>query len=160
METQINLQTCPKCEKELARLNSGTLICRSCGWTSKKKKPTVNQSQSAASNQETTESSTPSSSIPPLTNNQPLPQKPNLPVNLKGLFGQKSLHSAGKLFFFLGLIVMFAGSQYDTTVCERDSFFPINCSHNIGLLNHKSNLINIGGFLFVGGCFLLTNTKE
>lgn len=35
MESQPT-KNCPQCEKEVTKLSSGTLICRSCGWTNKK----------------------------------------------------------------------------------------------------------------------------
>lgn len=56
-------------------------------------------------------------------------------------------------------IMLFTLFFYDTTVCYNNNG-SISCTHDIGLLNNKSNLITIGGFLFLGGCVLSKNQDE
>ncbi|HLP87677.1 MAG TPA: hypothetical protein VK184_03590 [Nostocaceae cyanobacterium] len=88
------------------------------------------------------------------TNQSNHPESNHSQDKSKNLFTTKNLNTAGKVFFVVGLLMMigtFFG--YNTVVC-RDG-----CNYNIGLLNEKSNLINIGGFLFLGGCVLVIQNK-
>ena len=49
---------------------------------------------------------------------------------------------------------------YKTTVCETTSSgYEYDCTHNIGEIGKKNNLIMYSGFLFLGGCVLLNNDE-
>lgn len=136
MESQ-DYQTCPQCQQKVISLNSGKLICRACGWSDKK-----------------TEIS-PQTKLPSFSKNQ------FKISSISKIFFNSHNNLVGKFFFYLGLIMIISSSFYDTAVCERSEYsFSLSCTHNIGLLNEKSNLINIGGFLFIGGCILMTNIQD
>jgi ribosomal protein L37AE/L43A len=152
MESQ-NLENCPECQKEIVSLQSGKSVCRSCGWTNIKNKPAVtnitNQSQQ---NEQLTKKIIPQLNPEETNNSQPKPG---------GLFSNQSLAPAGKLFFSVGLLIMIGGFfKFDTTVCDSSEYSYLSkCTDNLGLLNEKSNFINIGGFLFLGGCVLIIYNK-
>ncbi|WP_107807063.1 hypothetical protein [Nodularia spumigena] len=154
MEAQ-QTRNCPQCQKEIVSLNSGKLICRSCGWTSTKSNPVVSKSTNQSQENEQQPKKLIAQVNTEETNNSELKPKNN------GLYSNQSLTSAGKLFFSVGLLIMIGGFiKFETTVCESSEYsFSSRCTHNIGLLNDKSNFINIGGFLFLGGCVLIIAKK-
>lgn len=103
-------KNCPQCEKEVALLNSGRLICRYCGWTNKKKpfsKETVNQPKiEQFSNQEITVEST--------TN-----QTNSKFSNLTKLTPKQYLTALVVAILAFGGIVSFALSKNDPYICSK-----------------------------------------
>ncbi|MDJ0554361.1 MAG: hypothetical protein F6K24_01915 [Okeania sp. SIO2D1] len=56
----------------------------------------------------------------------------------------------------IGLLIMIGTLFfYNTVNCGYGT-----CSHNIGLIGQKNNLIIVGGFLFLGGCVLFNSRKD
>jgi hypothetical protein len=144
----MNSEACPKCGEKLNILqSSGRQICPSCKWNN----------QSGNSNFEVEEKKNSSYG---LIEQNAITEKLNF---VDGLFSDHSNKLTGKIFFLLGLVVMLFGLGYDTTVCNGTSEFSSSClsrTHNIGLLNTRSNIVNIGGFICVSGCILLTKSKK
>ncbi|MEA5605243.1 MAG: hypothetical protein V7K68_22100 [Nostoc sp.] len=152
MESQ-NIENCPECQKVIVSLQSGKLVCRSCGWTNIKNKAPV----SNITNQNQKKEQLPPNLIPQLKTEETNNSQPKS----SSLFSNQSLASAGKFFFSVGLLIMIGGFfKFDTTVCDSSEYSYLSkCTHNLGLLNDKSNFINIGGFLFLGGCVLIISNK-
>ena len=106
MEAQ-QTRNCPQCQKEIVSLNSGKLICRSCGWTSTKSNPVVSKSTNQSQENEQQPKKLIAQVNTEETNNSELKPKNN------GLYSNQSLTSAGKLFFSVGLLIMiFKLQQY------------------------------------------------
>ncbi len=143
----MNSETCPKCGSKLNTLqSSGRQICPSCKW--------ANQTNNNTGVEETKNSNN------ELLEQKPIAKKQNF---VNGLFSDRSNNLTGRGFFLLGLVVMFFGVGYDTTVCNDSSEFSSVClsrAHNIGLLNTRSNIVSIGGFICVSGCILFTKSKK
>ncbi len=140
-----NLENCPKCQGSIITLNTGKLVCRSCGWTSSNK--TEINDYSRGENINETDLTNIKSVVYTLYKNNTL-------------FSSSSLAGGGKLLFFLGLLTMIITFfAYETAICDKGSYSK-DCTYNIGLLNEKSNLINLGGFIFLGGCILIVNNKK
>lgn len=140
-------ENCPKCGDKLSILQSSNRqICPSCKWTNQTKNKT-----------EVEENKINNDSF----GNQVAIAKVSSISN--GIFSDRSNKLTGRVFFLLGLVVMFFGLSYDTTVCNDSSEFSSVClsrTHNIGLLNTRSNIVNIGGFLCVSGCILIAKFKD
>ena len=66
----------------------------------------------------------------------------------------------GWTFLVIGIFVTLTGYATETTVCDNQYFKSV-CTHNIGLLNDKTNQINTGGFITLAGVILLaTDTQK
>jgi ribosomal protein L37E len=57
----------------------------------------------------------------------------------------------GAVFVVVGAIAMFYGLGMDASTCQLSG---LDCVNNIGRLNSRSNVVNIGGFLMVAGAVL------
>lgn len=143
----MNSENCPKCGDKLSILQSSNRqICPSCKWTNQTKNKTEVEENKFSSNS--------------LVNQSTITKVSNLS---NGIFSDHSNKLTGRVFFLLGLVVMFFGLGYETTICNDSSEFSSAClsrTHNIGLLNTRSNIVNIGGFLCVSGCILIATFKD
>lgn len=117
-------------------------MCPSCRWTSK---PKIDEVE-------------PEEEIPPVSLETLFQPK----FRIEGLFSDNSQRQAGKIFFLLGILALFGGLSYKTSVCSDRSEFSSRCLseiHNLGLLNDRSNIVNIGGFLLISGSILVSRHK-
>lgn len=70
------------------------------------------------------------------------------------------LRGIANAMMVIGFLMMtFTLLGYKTTVCDSYLGIETDCTHNIGEIGKKNNLIMYGGFLFLGGCVLLNNDE-
>ena len=156
----IALETCPKCGTKLSNLQtSGRLICPSCKWVEPK---STNKTQSNSVLKNKTEFSKDKIEEEikkeEVSNQNP---KDNYDTNFfKIFFRDESTQKTGKILSIIGFIIMLIGLRYDTTTCDNDFGIRTSCTHNIGLLNNRSNLVNFGGFIFLSGCILFSKPQD
>lgn len=154
------LETCPKCEKKLSNLQtSGRLICPSCKWVQPK---STNQIQSDSVLKHKTESFKEKIEEEIKEKEISFPnQKNNSDSNFfKIFFRDESTQKTGKILSIIGFIIMVIGLTYDTTTCDNSFGIKTSCTHNIGLLNNRSNLVNFGGFICLSGCILFNKSRD
>ena len=153
----MNYDSCPKCDGSLGILQStGRQVCSSCKWIEPVKKTSNQEDINSQSNVDSWESEAKKEqenySSEQIVNNN---QKESIIQS-----EQKDSNSGAKTLFIIGILVTLYGLNYDTTTCDYDYGFKSGCTHNIGLLNDRSNIVNIGGFLGVCGCILSTKSKN
>ena len=154
----MDIQNCPKCDTKLNTLSpNGRSFCPSCKWMERSEgKETLKKNNIVKDN----------------VNVQDTPRKYSLlsekakannPEIINNLFDsiQMDIDIASKLLSLSGLVIMlYGGMAFDTTNCSSTSSYFESCTHNIGLLNTRSNIVNIGGFLCVSGCVLFGKSRR
>ncbi|VEP15987.1 hypothetical protein H1P_3940005 [Hyella patelloides LEGE 07179] len=151
------LENCPKCGDKLNFLqSSGRLICSSCKWINQDqtKKETENNSVIKQKDEEKHSNNNSFSSVRVIDKDQKF---------IKIFFRNKSVNTTGKILFVVGFVTMLLGLGYDTTVCSDRAEYIDYCfdrTHNIGKLNTRSNIVNVGGFLCVAGCVLFSKLQD
>ena len=175
---------CPKCEGEelIVLQSSGRQLCRSCGWSSNQP---INETEDTRVSTSQPEPSAPLESKPfvSLESEPTIPSKPEQSVSTENFSppsnpftnepgdnepnNSKYLPTVndnrmGILLFIIGIITMLGGLGMDTTVCSSNGKYSIfeSCTHNIGKLNSRSNVVNTGGFIAVCGAVLTINTRK
>lgn len=150
---------CSKCEGEGLTIlqSSGRQLCRLCGWSSTKH---INEAKDPGDSNSKTEPSIHSELFSPSSNtsiNETEDTKTNSPLKYLTTF---SNNGTGITLFTIGIIIMIGGLGMDTTVCSKEGYLFESCTHNIGKLNTRSNIVNAGGFIAVCGAVLARKTNK
>lgn len=147
----MNLEICPKCESLLNTLSSsGRQICSSCKWTEPVEKTTTELKKNYFQVDKDGERQS----------KEEIPKPNNSQKESVTKTEQKSNNAGAIILFVLGVIVTFSGLNYDTTSCDYNYGIKSGCVHNTGLLNDRSNIVNVGGFLCVCGCVLFSKHQK
>ncbi|MGL5804587.1 MAG: hypothetical protein ACRC11_03970 [Xenococcaceae cyanobacterium] len=154
------LETCPKCEKKLhpPLKSTGRQVCSSCGWSDK----TISSEQLNNSNEEKTNDIVLARLDPILKYLQDKLDKIDKSEQInytKRGFSNWIFNNCNKIFI-IGIIIMLLGLFMDTTVCGEEGLYK-GCTHNLGKLNERSNVVNLGGFIAVcGSIFMISSNKK
>ncbi len=152
----MNLENCPKCEDKLNTLQpSGRLICPSCKWVQSKSVNQIKSNSVPEQKNEVIEKETEKKIS--FSSNQEINKDHKF---IKIFFRDESINTTGRILFIIGFLTMLLGLGYDTTTCDYSYGIETGCTHNIGLLNNRSNIVNFGGFLCVSGCVLFGKSSH
>lgn len=159
----MDIQNCPKCNTQLNSLSSsGRSFCPSCKWMERSEVKETPEKKNIVNDGRMTKDIEKKSllSQEAKAKNSELVNK--LLMSSNNLFEDKQIAMTSKLISLSGLVIMlYGGMFFDTTNCSSSgsSYFE-SCTHNIGLLNTRSNIVNIGGFLCVSGCVLFGKSRR
>ena len=153
----MDIQNCPKCDTKLNTLSpNGRSFCPSCKWMERSEaKKTLEKNNIVKDNVIVQDTPRKFSLLSEKA-------KANNHEIINNLFDNIQIGITSKLLSLSGLIIMlYGGMFFDTTNCSSSgsSYFE-SCTHNLGLLNTRSNIVNIGGFLCVSGCVLFGKSRR
>ena len=152
----MDIQNCPKCDTLLNTLSpSGRSFCPSCKWMEPSEPKETPQKNNIVND---------NTAVEIVENKFSLlseKAKANNPEFINNLFDSIQIGITSKLLSLSGLVIMlYGGMFFDTTNCSNsESSYFKSCTHNIGLLNTRSNIVSIGGFLCVSGCVLFGKSR-
>lgn len=151
-------ENCPKCGDKLNALqSSGRKVCPSCKWISQSQTTNEINSVSEPKNEKSEQKIESNSSV---ASTQVIDKDRKF---IKIFFRNETINTTGRILFVIGLVMMLLGLGYDTTVCSDRGEYIDYCfdrTHNIGKLNTRSNIVNVGGFICVAGCVLFGKLQD